>query len=118
MVTSVVMRVTRPAVEYLSIFANEKDWMFSNIARRRFFAKPADAFAPYTPPIAPAKSAISAHRSIHSPVMMICFILPLLMPSSIMVDISRGIIVSMTTSRYHKQRREHGFPDIALDMCR
>ena len=46
MVTSVVMRVTRPAVEYLSIFANEKDWMFSNIACLRFLAKPADAFAP------------------------------------------------------------------------
>ena len=68
LVTSVVILVTRPAVEYLSIFAKEKDWMFSNIAVLRFLAKPADAFAPNTPPIAPPNSATSAQSSIRPPV--------------------------------------------------
>ena len=38
--TSVVIRVTRPAVENLSISEKEKRWMFSYIARRRFAARP------------------------------------------------------------------------------
>ncbi len=38
--TSVVIRVTRPAVENLSMSEKEKRWMFSYIARRRFAARP------------------------------------------------------------------------------
>ena len=38
--TSVVIRVTSPAVENLSMSENEKRWMFSYIARRRFAARP------------------------------------------------------------------------------
>ena len=38
--TSVVIRVTRPAVENLSMSEKEKRWMFRYIARRRFAARP------------------------------------------------------------------------------
>ena len=38
--TSVVIRVTRPAVENLSMSENEKRWMFAYIASRRFAARP------------------------------------------------------------------------------
>ena len=38
--TSVVMRVTRPAVEYLSMSEKEKRWMFWYMASRRLAARP------------------------------------------------------------------------------
>ena len=38
MLTSVVRRVTRPAVEKRSMFENEKLWMLANMACRRFAA--------------------------------------------------------------------------------
>ena len=44
LVTSVVRRVTRPAVENLSILAKEKRWMFSYMAFRRFAPKPVEAW--------------------------------------------------------------------------
>ena len=43
LVTSVVIRVIRPAVENLSIFAKEKVWILSYMLRRRFAANPVDA---------------------------------------------------------------------------
>ena len=41
--TSVVMRVTRPEVEYLSMSLNAKRWMLRYMARRRLAAKPVEA---------------------------------------------------------------------------
>ena len=38
------MRVTRPAVEYLSMLANEKRWMLRYMPSRRFAAKPVEAW--------------------------------------------------------------------------
>ena len=40
LLTSVVILVTRPAVEYLSISENEKVWIFSYIAILRLAASP------------------------------------------------------------------------------
>ena len=41
--TSVVIRVMRPPLEYLSMFENENVWMFLNIALRRLEANPEEA---------------------------------------------------------------------------
>ena len=66
-VTSVVIRVTRPAVENLSIFAKEYVWIFLNIALRRFFPSPMEAFEPYLAPRHPHMRAKSAANIIHIP---------------------------------------------------
>ncbi len=44
-VTSVVIRVIKPAVLYLSMFEKEKVWMLANIPSRRLHAKPEEADA-------------------------------------------------------------------------
>ena len=43
---SVVRRVTREAVENLSMFSKEKCWMRSNTSRRTLRAKPVEALEP------------------------------------------------------------------------
>ncbi len=99
MFTSVVSLVTRPAVLNLSRLAKEKVWMFSNIACRRFLAKPVDARAPYLPPITPVKRPRSAAPIISAPTTKMWRISPASTPSSMMDAIRKGIRVSNTTSR-------------------
>ena len=67
LVTSVVRRVTSPAVLNLSIFANENVWMWLNMDSRRFFANPAEAFAPYRPPAIPANRPTAAAATMKPP---------------------------------------------------
>ena len=57
-----VMRVTSEEVENLSIFSKEKVWILANMDLRRFLANPADALAPYFPPIIPAQSPTRAAK--------------------------------------------------------
>ncbi len=66
-VTSVVSLVISPAVLNLSMLANEKVCMFSNMACLKFFAKPVDALAPYLPPSTPQKSPQRAAAIITAP---------------------------------------------------
>jgi len=70
-VTSVVRRVTRDAVENLSIFLNVKDCIFEKISLLRFFAKPADAFAQVKPAIPPHVSDATAMPTSIKPVFRI-----------------------------------------------
>ena len=49
LVISVVIRVTREAVEKRSMFSKEKRWIRSNTSRRTLRAKPAEARAPKKP---------------------------------------------------------------------
>ena len=67
LVTSVVSRVTRPAVEYLSMLAKLKSWMFRNMAARRFAAKPEEAVAAVLPARMPARSPSAARPTISAP---------------------------------------------------
>ena len=60
LVTSVVMRVTRPAVLNLSMFENENCWILLNIASRRLHAKPAEAFAANFPASTPKARLMNA----------------------------------------------------------
>ena len=67
LVTSVVMRVTRPAVEYLSMLAKLKVWMLRNMPRRRLRAKPVAAWEPATAPRMPNSRPNSAATTICAP---------------------------------------------------
>ena len=58
--TSVVRRVTSEELENWSMVANENVWMFSNMSRRRFLAKPHEALEQVTPAAAPNASDTSA----------------------------------------------------------
>ena len=60
-------RVTRPAVLNLSMLENEKLWMFSYIAFLKLRAKPAEALAPYFPPMTPQKREKQAATTIQAP---------------------------------------------------
>ena len=61
------MRVTRPAVEYLSMFENEKFWMFRYIAERRLAAKPVEAVAEKRPAMMPKNRLSKAIPTISTP---------------------------------------------------
>ena len=67
MLTSVVRRVTRPAVEKRSMFENEKLWMLANMACRRFAAKPVEAIDAKRPARMPQTSAPMATATMISP---------------------------------------------------
>ncbi len=92
------MRVTRPAVEYLSRFANENVWMLRNIACRRLCAKPLEASAPYLPESTPHASETNAMAAMMPPVMHTARKSPLSTPLSISRAIIMGIAISMITS--------------------
>ena len=66
-VTSVVIRVTSPAVEYLSILEKENVWIFAYMESRRFAAKPVEASEANTPPRIPNKRLANAMISMISP---------------------------------------------------
>ena len=66
-VTSVVVLTMSDEVENLSVLANEKDWILSNIARRRFFEKPIEATAAVLAPSIPQPSDRSAASTISPP---------------------------------------------------
>ena len=68
MVTSVVSLVTRLDVENLSMLAKENVWILSNMALRRFLARPAPALAAKKPPRRPAASPQRATMIILAPV--------------------------------------------------
>ena len=98
LVTSVVIRVTRPAVENLSMLEKENRWMFSYIASRRLPAKPVDASAAKRPAKMPRASATAATRNVSRPYFKIAPISFLEMPSSMMNAISSGSKTSMIAS--------------------
>ena len=103
MVTSVVSRVISDAEENLSILAKEKVWILRNIAARRLRAKPADARAPYLPPMIPAYSPTPAATSIASPTRKIRSMRPASTPSSMIFAIKSGITISIATSSSMKR---------------
>ncbi len=65
--TSVVMRVTSPDVEYLSMSEKAKRWMFLYIARRRLAAKPVEATADVRPAAMPSARLMNAISNISPP---------------------------------------------------
>ena len=67
LLTSVVMRVTRPAAENLSISENEKRWMLRYIAFRRLLAKPLDAYDAKRPARMPKARLRNAIPSMMAP---------------------------------------------------
>ena len=67
LVTSVVMRVTSPAVENLSMLENEKVCTLQYMASRRLQANPAEARAENRPASTPAHKLTSASASISRP---------------------------------------------------
>ena len=66
-VTSVVMRVTRPAVEKWSMFWKENSCTWWNMSWRRLLAKPAEAREANTPPRMPNVRDSSAKMTSRSP---------------------------------------------------
>ena len=98
LVTSVVMRVTRPAVEYLSMLEKEKCWMFSYIASRRLPARPVEASAANLPASTPSSSAMAATRKVSRPYLMTAFMSPFSMPWSMIKAMMVGSRTSMTAS--------------------
>ena len=62
------MRVTRPAVEYLSRLEKAKRWIFANIPRRRLRAKPLLALAARRPAQTPKNRESIAMSTISRPV--------------------------------------------------
>ena len=82
LVTSVVSLVTRPAVLNLSILEKENVCILLYIPSLRFLANPAEALAPYLPPISPAKSPTRAAINIMPPTIRICLISLFSIPSS------------------------------------
>ena len=102
LVTSVVIRVTRPAVEYLSMLENEKCWMFSYIASRRLPAKPVDAVAANLPASTPSSRAMAATRKVSRPYLTTAFISPFSIPWSMIKAMMVGSSTSMMASRAEK----------------
>ena len=98
LVTSVVSRVTSPAVLNLSMLEKAYVCMFSNIAFRRFLPSPIEALEPNFAPIHPEKSDKRAARIIHAPMIKMWWVSPLFTPSSMMDAIKRGMMVSSATS--------------------
>ena len=67
LVTSVVIRVTRPAVLNLSMLEKENVWMFSNMLCRRLQAKPEEAEAANRPARMPKARPKKASTIISAP---------------------------------------------------
>ena len=67
LVTSVVIRVTRPAVENLSMLEKEKVCTLQYMASRRLQAKPVDARAEKRPAATPKQRLHKASASISAP---------------------------------------------------
>jgi hypothetical protein len=99
LVTSVVMRVTRPAVLNLSILENENRWIFSYIPSRRLQAKPEAALAAKVPARAPQARLQNAMASIRPPYWSTLVIFPASIPWSISDAVMNGISTSISTSR-------------------
>ena len=87
LLTSVVMRVTRPAVEKRSMLENENVWMFLNMSSRRLQAKPVLARALCCPALTPQTAASSAMTSICAPMTATRRMSPTAMPSSMMAAV-------------------------------
>ena len=66
-VTSVVILVTRPGVEYLSMLENENVWIFSYIDCRRFAANPVEASEAKVPDMMPKNRLAKAMSSMIRP---------------------------------------------------
>jgi hypothetical protein len=71
----------------LSIFENEKFWMLSYIAVRRFVPKPILATDASLAAVAPQKSEPNAIATILTPISIMYFLSPFGMPTSIIYDI-------------------------------
>ena len=71
---SVVRRVTREAVENLSMFSKEKRWIRAKASCRTLRAKPVEAREPMKPPPAPQHREISAMPTRMSPTRTTSFI--------------------------------------------
>ena len=98
LLTSVVRRVTRPAVENLSMFAKEKRWMFWYMARRRFAPKPVEAWLARCAQATPKNKLTRASSIISRPYLISADMLPASMPWLISWAITSGISTSITTS--------------------
>ena len=92
------MRVIRPEGLYLSIFENENVWMFSNIASRRFFAKPVEERAANRPARMPKSRENMAMHSIADPYFRTFCMFPAVIPLSIRDAMIYGMRSSITTS--------------------
>ena len=76
------MRVTSPAVEYLSMLEKENVWILRNMDWRRLCANPLEARAPYLPESTPqARDSIDI-TAIAPPVMQIVRTSPFSTPLS------------------------------------
>ena len=98
MLTSVVILVTSPAVEYLSISENEKDWIFSYIAILRFAASPDEEYAANRAARMPKSVLKHAIRSISPPYLYTSGMLPAFIPLSIKEAVTYGIRTPIITS--------------------
>ena len=87
-VTSVVIRVTRPAVENLSILEKENSCICRYISARRFFAKPVAAAAAWRPAWKPKNRLQKAIMTISPPYFNTAFILPALIPWSMIIAVT------------------------------
>ena len=88
LVTSVVILVTRPAVEKRSMFAKVNLCTFSKSASRRFAARPQEASEPREPESTPMTSASPEHASITAPHRVTCPMSPAEMPRSMRIPIT------------------------------
>ena len=98
MVTSVVIRVIKPDVENLSMFAKEYFWIFLYMASRRFLAKPVDATAAKRPAPTPMVRLAAARQIMKNPYKNTFPKLPASIPLSIMDAVTSGRDISKTTS--------------------
>ena len=99
LVTSVVSRVTSPAVLNLSMLENEKSWMRAYMLSRRLQAKPDEALAAKRPAMAPANRLTAAMATIMAPQRRMAGISDRARPLSMIFAVTKGRSTSMTTSR-------------------
>jgi len=97
-VTSLVRRVTRLPVSRSSMFEKERLCTLRKSADRRSAPYPSEAITAKTPQVIPPSAPMTATPIILSPVLSTTCILPVAMPSSMIVWISRGCIRSIMTS--------------------
>ena len=83
LLTSVVILVTSPAVEYLSMSENEKRWILVYMASLRLAARPVEEYAAKRAAKMPNKVLKKAIRSIRAPYLYTSGIFPALIPLSI-----------------------------------
>ena len=98
LLTSVVILVTRPAVEYLSMSEKENLWMFLYMASRRLAARPVDEYAPKRADRMPKSVLKKAIKSIMPPYRKTSDMFPALIPLSMSEAVTYGISTPMMTS--------------------